>query len=912
MIRICLQTVFIFTVLFVNVHPLFSVQQDFRYADLTAAFHDRIANQNDSREQRLRFDWMRLKDPATGEIPPGIKIKEQAFTRTLPARGCFQRNDFTKYSGIEQTGEWIRRGPYNFGGRTRALAVDVTNENIIFAGGVSGGLWRSTDGGKSWLKTTNPDYVHNVTCIAQDTRHGKTHIWYYGTGEFMNNTASVFGATYYGNGIFKSTDGGLTWYPLTSTVTDKPEDMNKPFDYIWNIITNSNEMDQDEVFVATAGSIERSTDGGLSWATSLGRYETNSLYTDVAIDKNGVAYAAFGGNGFDDGIYRSYRDTSEVFWSEITPADWPRYRTRIVIGISESNPDIVYFLSFGTYNPYYSLWKYDNSESPGIWEDRSGNIPKGGGLGWHFTSNNGASLVVSVRPDNKNVVFIGGHYLYRSTDGFASHSKISWIGGYRYPDHYAYQHALVFLPSDPTIVLTGSDCGISKTMDIQADAVSWESLNNGYTTTQFYSIALDNSTPNDNVLIGGTSRNGTLWTNSGVPSDPWVNLVSGDGSYCAIAENKSSHYISFAGGTAYRLLLDDEGKFTEWAGITPTDAKDFIYINPFVLDPNNNNVMYMAEGNVVWRNSDLTEIPLNTGALTDVNWATVTNPLASGSVTALAVSKDTANILYYGTSIGMVYRMNYAADASESITWDIWRHKGLPGSSYVNCIAVDPTDWKNAIVVFSNYHIPSLFYTSDGGKTWTDVSGNLEEHPNGSGSGSSTRWAEILPVDSSKIYFVGTSTGLYSTTVLNGAATIWQQEGINTIGNVVVNMIDARESDGLVVAATHGNGVYSAQFTAADRPKLAAIELNQNYPNPFNAETRISFTLPHPGHVELTIYNILGQKIASLLSEYKNAGSHSIVWNGINSNGFSVSSGVFFYKIHIGDFVQIKKMILVK
>jgi len=180
------------------------------------------------------------------------------------------------------------------------------------------------------------------------------------------------------------------------------------------------------------------------------------------------------------------------------------------------------------------------------------------------------------------------------------------------------------------------------------------------------------------------------------------------------------------------------------------------------------------------------------------------------------------------------------------------------------------------------------------------------------GSGPSARWAEILPVNSSKIYFVGTSTGLYSTTELKGTATIWQQEGINTIGNVVVNMIDVRESDGLVVAATHGNGVYSAQFSAADRPKAAAIKLYQNYPNPFNIETRISYTMPNPGNVELTIYNILGQKITSLLNGYKDAGNHSIVWDGKNTNGFSVSSGVFFYKIQIGNFVQIKRMILVK
>jgi len=118
-------------------------------------------------------------------------------------------------------------------------------------------------------------------------------------------------------------------------------------------------------------------------------------------------------------------------------------------------------------------------------------------------------------------------------------------------------------------------------------------------------------------------------------------------------------------------------------------------------------------------------------------------------------------------------------------------------------------------VVFSNYNVVSVFATTDGGTTWTAIAGNLEQNPNGGGSGPSCRWVKILPVGGTKIYYIGTSTGVYSTGYLNGANTVWEQEGASVIGNVVVDMIDARSSDGMVVAATHGNGIFSATVTSA-------------------------------------------------------------------------------------------------
>src|SRR5690606_24770594 len=114
--------------------------------------------------------------------------------------------------------------PHNIGGRTRAFGVDINNEDVLIAGGISGGIWRSANGGQSWVKVTKPEQHNAVSCLVQDTRPGKTNIWYTGSGEAVGNSASAtFSAYYLGNGMLKSIDGGLTWDTLSSTVSNSPQ-----------------------------------------------------------------------------------------------------------------------------------------------------------------------------------------------------------------------------------------------------------------------------------------------------------------------------------------------------------------------------------------------------------------------------------------------------------------------------------------------------------------------------------------------------------------------------------------------------------------------------------------------------------------------------------------------------------------
>ena len=174
--------------------------------------------EEDDADARYQYELMMLRDPATGKIPANIREKELAFAKTLPhEEGVSFFYDKGAAERTTSVMDWQPRGPWNVGGRTRAMAVDVTNENVIVAGSCSGGMWRSTDGGNTWATTTPTNQYQSVACLAQDTRAGHANVWYFGTGEAYGASASATGAFYLGNGTFKSTDSGKTWTLLPTT-----------------------------------------------------------------------------------------------------------------------------------------------------------------------------------------------------------------------------------------------------------------------------------------------------------------------------------------------------------------------------------------------------------------------------------------------------------------------------------------------------------------------------------------------------------------------------------------------------------------------------------------------------------------------------------------------------------------------
>ncbi|MBI5217509.1 MAG: T9SS type A sorting domain-containing protein [Bacteroidia bacterium] len=878
-------------------------------------------------QSRRMWEFMRVRDPITGKIPRGIFRAELEYAKTLPSDADFSGKSIN----------WVARGPYNVGGRTRGAAVDIANENIIVAGGVSGGVWRTTDGGATWTQVVDANQLHNVTTLVQDTRLGHTNTWYFGTGEYYGNSASAYGGDFIGNGVYKSTDNGITWFSLPSTASNTPNTMDSLWDYVWRIAIDPSNLTQDVVYAATYKAIYKSTNGGTSWSkTVLGSLGASSAFSDVAITSQGVVYATINRGGPRKYLSRS---ADGVNWANITSSTFPTSFRRIVIGINPSDENEVYFFAntpgagqisqtFTNETEGNSLWKYtyisgDGTGAGGSWIDLSSNLPNNGSTNFdNIYVQNSYNMVISVKPDNPSVVFIGGTNIYRSTDGFTSMNNTTQIGGYKigsyfpywdvYKNHHPDQHGFIFLPSNPDVMITYTDGGLYKTGNCMADTVQWARLNNGYRNSQVYTVTFNKFQTND-ILLAGFQDNGNYFTNTADPAATWNMSLNGDGSFGAISNDGSIYYLSIQLGKIYKMTLDGSGNSTGFARIDPigNSANDYMFINPFVLDPNNNDIMYVPAYNKIWRHNTLSQLPL-AGNFDSIStgWFKFTNTVAY-YINAIAVSKNPANILYAGILGGRIYRFDNA-DQGDPVFTDISNYQF--NNLYYSCITVDPLDANKIIAVFSNYNAYSLLYSSDGGATWGKVAGNLEEFENGTGNGPSCRWASILHVQDGTIYFVGTSVGLFATDTLIPDATVWTNIAANTIGSVVVDMVETRDIDGLVVVGTHGNGVYSTKITSVndvlgkiDERDYFAVEPIL-YPNPANDRINLKLDIARPANLTISFYDINGKLVSNMFSQkYFNAGE--------NIQPFNISkfrSGRYFCKIESDGKANVLSFVVVK
>ncbi len=853
-----------------------------------------------------------LSNPATGKIPDGMRAKELKFAAGLPSRedGIALGKGNVGTLSVPPV-VWEPRGPENIGGRTDAIGIDAANENIINAGGVAGGMWRSTDAGSSWVRTTPLNQIDNISALAQDTRVGKTNTLYCGTGEPVD--ASVGeppgGGEFIGNGIFKSTDDGITWNILPSTVASDSVTLSDPFNWVCKIAVDTSNKAEEVVYAATIGGIERSSDGGRSWTMTLGSFANGSGATDVAVSSTGVVYAVLSENqtlnkGYAT-LYGAFRSTDGIHWTNITPPTWERQTFYIYLGLAPSNGNVVYFSAANANRIDFSFWKYtylsgDGTGAGGSWEDRTPNLIAAG-VQVPYDGD------IHVLPTDENTVFLGSVELWRSTDGFATPNNISDLSNYfGQRNLHADVQTVAFYPSDPTAMIVGCDGGMYYTSDDGADPVSWLSLDNNYVTAQYYTMAVDHYVPDDVTLLGGTQDNGCIMSVVDDETQPWNTVFGGDGQACAIAGDRGVVYASSQNADMYAESYNADGTISGWTRIDPTGGSGYLWQNPFVLDPNNSSTMYVGGGRMLWRNNDLSSIPLNSNTgTTSIGWnslSATTLPTNGpygvySTISAIGVSTNPANRVYFGTDDGMLFRLDNANSGNREPT-EIWSGKGFPSSAFISSIAVDPNSADTVIVAFANFEVQSLFLTTNGGATWKPIGGNLEEYPNGSGNGPSVRAAAILPVKDGTIYLVGTSTGVYSTNKLNGMSTVWSLEGASVIGNDIVNALDVRPSDGYVAVGSCGSGAFTATFTSANssvsgaQPAPAQLTLEPNYPNPYSSVTHFEFNVAEAGVVSLAIYDEKGVLVKSLFSEEVEPGTYTTEWNASG-----ISSGVYLCKL---------------
>jgi len=881
---------------------------------------------------RQEYFYRLLRDPKTKQIPPRMRQSELEYAQKLKEKLTLRKK--LTGNGIF----WQFAGPVDVGGRTRALAVDVTNSNTLLAGGVSGGIWKSTDGGNSWSLKNTPLEPLSVTSLAQDTRSGHTDTWYYTTGEHNGNSATDRGsvANFYGTGVYKSEDNGESWTLLEATSDNYPNRWTVPsFDLV--IRVNVNPV-TGTIFTANNGcGIFRSTNEGVSFERVLASTST-PRYSDVETTTDGKVIAVISQNSAtasevtNPGIYKSTTDGADGSWINITPSNFPALHNRTVLAIAPSNNDIVYSL---THLPDNSYKFYKIIISTGAYEDRSANLTEFPSWGV-LDAQGGYNMVLGVKPDDENFVLLGMTNLFRSRDGFATKPGQQdeadvLIGGYHntfsyYPNNHPDHHVLAFDPTDPNKLWNGNDGGIYLANDIREaltgnEVFPWIDKNGGFNVTQFYTASIADDADDDRIM-GGTQDNGTpYFTFNGTSTSGSEDMSYGDGTYGYFGNTYA--YTSYQEGKVWRFTYDTGGSpsWSGWTTVYPSGANGQLFVNPYRVDPNNENYMYYPSGSEFWRNNSLSSIPNGNNDGTTIGWNKISGLSETGdyTISTIQISRQPAHILYFGSSSDAgqpkIHRVINSTTATTSQTYIL---SGAEGGAYVHDIAINPDNADQILVVISNYNTESLFYSTNGGQNFTSVQGNLSGEQRTQGSytywtGPSIRSATILPTDDGLVYLVGSSTGVYSTRIIDGDNTVWEAESAELIGNSVTEYIDSRKADATVVIGTHGRGIFIGKYDTslyAEDPRPTtptSIQLFQNYPNPFNPNTTIEFNISSPAHVVLTVSDISGREIAELLNQSVGKGNHTISFDASN-----FSSGIYFYTIRSGSHQATKKMMVLK
>lgn len=665
---------------------------------------------------------------------------------------------------IAATRAWAPIGPApiagGYSGRISTIAVHPADSDILYIGGAQGGVWKSTNGGTTWTPLTDRECSLAMGSIAIDPVNPQ--IVYAGTGEMHFSADS-----YYGCGVLRSVDGGTTWTQFGGEIFDTNTGGARISKLIIDPPT-AGSIATTTVYAATTVGVYISRDSGLTWsrlldgvATDLVMHPTDPRSLHAAIGLPGGIAAA------NNGVYRT--DDGGTSWTRQTSGFPATNVGRIALAIAPSAPNVLY----AAVQDQLSGGGGADGRLLGIYKTTNG------GTTWVRTSATGAdcasqcwyNLVIAADPRDPEIVYFGGVLLYRSDNGGVQFSNIL-------RDIHVDQHAIMFDPRNPDRLFVGNDGGIYRSTN---GGASWVSLNTNLAITQFYAgIALHPTDPA--FALGGTQDNGTL-EYSGV--DTWSIVLGGDGGYTAIdyqnplyswAETQWSAGSGFSGP---RLRIGP-GQFgaRKVNGIDLNDRAQFI--PPLVMDPTDPAVLYFGTFRV-YRTSNRGDF-----------WAPISTDLSrggNGRITSIAPSRSDPSTIWAGTNDGAVQ-----VTRNGGATWDL-RTTGLP-DRVVTDISVDATDPATAVITVSGFGTGHVFRTTDAGLSWSDISANLPDVPVN---------AALTHASLGRDIFIGTDLGVFQTS--NGSAT-WTPI-VDGLPNSAVFDLAYNAQTGFVVAATHGRGMFS-------------------------------------------------------------------------------------------------------
>lgn len=691
-------------------------------------------------------------------------------------------------------------GPAYMSGRISDIAVDQSDPSTWYTAVASGGIWKTTNAGTTWKPIFDKQAIFSTGDVTIDPSNSDI-IWV-GTGE--NNGGRHIS---FGDGVYKSTDGGDTWENMGLKKSERISDI---------IIhpTNSN-----IVWVSAQGplwtsggerGLYKTTDGGKTWKQVLKTEDEWTGVTSLLIDPRNPnklyaatwsrqrTIAAYVGTGAGAGIHTS--DDGGETWTKLKSGLPKGNMGKIGMAISPMNPDVLY-ATIETDNRKGGFYRSENRGAS--WQEMSDEV--GGGTGPHYYQE------IFADPHQFDRVYIASNYSKVSNDGGKTWTPINT------KRKHVDDHAFAFHPTDPDFVLIGSDGGIYMSHDRMENFRFMANL----PLTQFYKVAPDDSLPFYNVYAGAQDNNtqgGPSRTNrkEGIKNKDWYLTLGGDGHQPAVEPgNPEIMYSQWQQGNLTRRdLKTGENVYIKPQARPGEPAERFNWDAPINVSAHDPKRLYFPSQRV-WRSDDRGDswTPISGDLTKDGNRMHMPMMGRTWSVEAgwdlyamsnfhtianFSESPVNENILWVGTDDGLIQVSKDGGKNWKKI--DLKKVKGIPKNAYVNDIRADLYDPNTVYVALDNHKEgdfkPYLIKSTNLGKKWTSLAKDIPAKH--------LVWRIVQDHVNKDLLFIGTEFGIFFT-VDGGEKWLELNGGMPTISTRDVK-IQRREND--LVAGTFGRGIY--------------------------------------------------------------------------------------------------------
>ncbi|MDP1623640.1 MAG: choice-of-anchor J domain-containing protein [Bacteroidales bacterium] len=745
---------------------------------------------NDKGEETKAFGWKQFKR-WEWHMEKRIVKETGEFPKTSAGE------EFAKYlSENPETdspaGNWTSLGPtsspggYAGLGRLNCVGFISGDNNTLYVGSPSGGIWKTSDGGTNWTPLGDQNAVLGVSDIVAYRPVSSPDVIYIATGDKNGGSMwSLGGGQYNDNnsvGVLKSTDGGTTWNATGLSFTANQ------YRRVYRLLIHPS--NNSLLYAATSVGVYKTINGGTSWtlltATEFGDMEFNPGNPSI------ICASTRTGD-----IYRSVNDGST--WAATLST--AHYRTEIAV--SPNNAAIVYAVVSDVNDGLAAIYKStDNGAtfSPvflgttiNILHNQCSTNATGGQAGY--------DLCIATDPTNANTVFVGGVNTWRSTNGGTSWTMSShWAGDCGVQEVHADKHFMAYQNGASTL-FECNDGGIYKTTNSGA---LWTYIGSGLITSQLYRLGVAQTVANENII--GLQDNGTKAFLSG----SWSDVLGGDGMDCAIDyTNQNTLYGEFQNGALRRST--NHG--VNWSSITAGLTGSPSWVSPFAIDPNVNTTVYFGYQDVFKSTNQGT------------TWTKIST-WGGSNILTITVASSNSSYIYAATS-SILYRTTNGGTSWTNITGTI-----PTASGDITSVCVKNNDPNTAWVTLGNYSSNRVYQTTNGGSTWASISTGLPALPvmNIIQNKQNTGQVEL---------YVGTDLGVY---VKVGAAN-WTLFSTG-LPNVVVNELEiyynASPSLSRIRAATSGRGLWQSDLysTGASAP---VADFSASNTNPF-INAQVNFT----------------------------------------------------------------------